>query len=269
MRFTSLGSGSQGNALLVQAAGPTDSVCFLVDCGLSLKDALDRLSSRGLSPSDLDFILVTHEHGDHIGGAARLARSAGIPVFATHGTLLAAGPEFFAGVQTVVISSHQPFLFGSVGIQPVPVPHDAREPISIVISSGDQRLGIVTDLGSLTRHLVDSLQGLTGLFLEFNHDRRLLREGAYPQSLKSRVGGDWGHLSNDQAAGLLADCLHSELKIVIAAHLSQQNNRPELVMQSVQSLTLGRTQFEIASQDSGLDWVCLQPYHALTEPVPD
>lgn len=261
MRFTSLGSGSQGNALLVEGQAslglPTR---VLVDCGLGLRLVLDRLAERGLSASDIDMVFVTHEHADHIGGVARLARHAAIPIFATHGTLLAAGAGAFDGVTTVAVSAHQAFEYQGMQIKPVPVPHDAREPVSLVFADAQARFAIVTDLGSPTVFLREALQGLSGLFLEFNHDRSLLEQGDYPPSLKSRVGGDFGHLSNEQAGGLLADCLHGGLEVVVAAHLSQNNNHPNLVRQAVSQVSLGATRFEIASQETGSDWITLSGF---------
>ena len=261
MRFTSLGSGSQGNALLVEGQAslglPTR---VLVDCGLGLRLVLDRLAERGLSASDIDMVFVTHEHADHIGGVARLARHAASPVFATHGTLLAAGAGAFDGVTTVAVSAHQAFEYQGMQIKPVPVPHDAREPVSLVFADAQARFAIVTDLGSPTVFLREALQGLSGLFLEFNHDRSLLEQGDYPPSLKSRVGGDFGHLSNEQAGGLLADCLHGGLEVVVAAHLSQNNNHPNLVRQAVSQVSLGATRFEIASQETGSDWITLSGF---------
>ncbi|MFM1880951.1 MAG: hypothetical protein RLZZ344_1185 [Pseudomonadota bacterium] len=257
MRFTSLGSGSQGNALLVESAGGGATLRVLVDCGLGLRLVCDRLNARGIAPNEIDFILVTHEHADHVGGVAKLARHAGLPVLATHGTLHAAGAEFFGGVETIAISSHKTFSYGRLVIRPVPVPHDAREPIAVVFEDPTARLAVVTDLGAPTAFLRESLQGLTGLFLEFNHDRTMLDQGDYPQSLKARVGGGQGHLSNTQACEILKDCLHPALQVVIAAHLSQNNNHPDRVRSSVRDLAFGTTIFDIASQEAGFDWVSL------------
>lgn len=257
MRFTSLGSGSQGNALLVEADSAGGTSRFLVDCGLGLRIVIERLAQRGLTPADLDMILVTHEHADHVGGVARLARYADTPVVATHGTFLASGDGMFDGITTVTISAHQSFEYQGVRIQPVPVPHDAREPISLVFEDPKSRLAIVTDLGSRTPFLTQALQGLTGLFLEFNHDQDLLAQGGYPPSLKARVGGGFGHLSNRQSCEILLDCLHPDLEVVIAAHLSQNNNHPDLVRSAVSDIALGTTRFEIASQEEGSDWFVL------------
>ncbi len=259
MRFTSLGSGSQGNALLVEASCRGQTSRILIDCGLGLRLVLERLVQRGLSAHDLDMVMVTHEHADHIGGVARLARHANIPVLATHGTLLAAGEGAFEGVAAIAISAHQAFEYQGVRIQPVPVPHDAREPISVVLEDAHARFAVVTDLGCPTAFLRSSLQGLTGLFLEFNHDQDLLARGDYPPSLKVRVGGELGHLSNVQAREILNDCLNPGLQVVVAAHLSQNNNHPDLVRSVVSNVCLGATRFEMASQESGSDWITLQP----------
>jgi len=259
MRFCSLGSGSQGNALLVQASlGPeAEPVSFLVDCGLGLKEVEERMLSRGTSPDQLSFIVVTHEHGDHIGGVSRLAKAYGLPVLATHGTLAAAN-GFDEGIRLVELQPSQPLHILGLLLQPIPVPHDAREPICLRIEDSLHRLAVVTDLGHVTPHLIASLQNLDALFLEFNYDQAMLDNGPYPPSLKSRVGGDYGHLSNEASADLLRKVLGTELQVVIAAHLSQKNNHPDCVMRAVADIDWGATHFECATQDNGVDWVTLK-----------
>lgn len=256
MRFCSLSSGSEGNALLIEAQGNAGHVSrLLIDCGLGLREAETRLEERGLAAKALDFIFVTHEHGDHVGGVAKLARAHGIPVLATQGTINAMGCAFWADVAVARVSPHQPLEIDGVVIQPIPVPHDAREPVAIVVSNATHRLGIVTDLGHRTAHLMAGLQGLDGLFLEFNYDEALLRGGSYPASLKSRIEGPYGHLSNRTSAEILAGAWSTRLQRVVAAHLSQQNNRPELVQESIAGIALGDAAFCCASQARGLDWV--------------
>ena len=258
MRFCSLSSGSEGNALLVEAqASGAATVRFLVDCGLGLREAEARLAQRGLSPAAIDFIYVTHEHGDHIGGVAKLARAHDIPVLATHGTVTAAGLDFWSGVSVACVSSHRSLEVEGISINPIPVPHDAREPVALVLEDAQHRMAIVTDLGHQTPHLTAALEGLDAIFLEFNYDETLLREGNYPASLKSRIDGPYGHLSNRASAEVLSAVCSPRLQHVIAAHLSRQNNSPELVIESVTGLDLLQAHFRCASQHEGLDWVAL------------
>ena len=249
MRFASLGSGSQGNALLV-AAGDTT---LMVDCGFGLKDCTTRLARLGLQPEDLDAILVTHEHGDHIGGVARVANRHGIPVWLTHGTARHLGTT--DGTTLRHIEGYARFAIGDLEIGPFPVPHDASEPAQFVIGDGSRRLGILTDAGSITPHMVDMLSGCAGLFLECNHDETLLRQSDYPPSLIERVAGDWGHLSNAAAADLLRRVAGDHLQHVVAAHLSQQNNRPDLARGALCSaLGCAPDWIAVADQADGLDW---------------
>jgi len=249
MRFASLGSGSQGNALLVEAGGTK----LMVDCGFGLKDCATRLERLGLQADDLDAILVTHEHGDHIGGVARFAARHGTPVWLTHGT--ARHLEAQDSLTVRHIEGYSRFAIGDLEIAPFPVPHDASEPAQFVIGDGVRRLGILTDAGSVTAHMVDMLSGCQGLFLECNHDEALLRQSDYPPSLIERVAGDWGHLSNVAAADLLQRIAGSHLQHVVAAHLSQQNNRPELARKALSgALGCAPEWIAVANQGDGLDW---------------
>ena len=249
MRFASLGSGSQGNALVVSAG----TTLLMVDCGFGLKDCCTRLGRLGLDPDDLDAILVTHEHGDHIGGVARFAARHGIPVWLTHGT--ARHLEAHERVPLHHIDGYARFAIGDLEIAPFPVPHDASEPAQFTIGDGARRLGILTDAGSVTPHMIDMLSGCEGLFLECNHDEDLLRESDYPASLIERVAGDWGHLSNAAAADLLRSVAGDHLQHVVAAHLSQQNNRPELAREALSdALGCAPEWIAVARQDDGIDW---------------
>ena len=176
MRFASLGSGSEGNGLIVEC-GETR---VLVDCGFKLKETIRRLARLGLEPCDLAAVLVTHEHDDHGGGVARLARRYDLPVYLTYGTLVALGPRSSMMPRVSVIDSHTPFLIGDLEIHPYPVPHDAREPSQFVFSDGDRRLGLLTDTGDSTPHIQRMLSGIDALVLECNHDLDLLMNGPYP-----------------------------------------------------------------------------------------
>lgn len=249
MRFAWLGSGSRGNAALVEA----DGRCVMIDCGLGLKDTEVRLARLGKTPADIDAILVTHEHSDHIGGVARLAARHDLCVMATPGTArgFRPGPR----PRLALINSHEAFSCGALEITPMPVPHDAREPCQFVFSDGAARLGIVTDLGRFTAHVITSLQGCDALALECNHDAAMLAAGPYSAALKRRVGGDLGHLSNDQAAHLLAALDTAKLRHVVALHLSEANNSPALAQGALAGvLGCAPGDVAVAEQHAGLDW---------------
>jgi phosphoribosyl 1,2-cyclic phosphodiesterase len=251
MRFASLGSGSEGNGLLV-CAGET---CVLLDCGFTLKECVARLARLGVMPEQLSGIVVTHEHGDHIAGVGRLARKFRLPVWSTHGTL-GAKPVAFAGVDEIhEFDVHQLFAIGELEIQPYPVPHDAAEPVQFVFSDGAKRLGVLTDAGSGTPHIARMLSACHALVLECNHDSDMLRDCDYPYSLKQRVGGRFGHLSNREAADILASLDVSCLQHIVAAHLSASNNTPFLAVQAL-SAVLNCTEgwIGVADQQKGFGW---------------
>ncbi|HEY7759340.1 MAG TPA: MBL fold metallo-hydrolase [Burkholderiales bacterium] len=251
MRFAILGSGSQGNCLVVEA----QNTRLLLDCGFGVAETLRRLGRLGLAPEDLSGILVTHEHDDHVGGVARLARKLGLPVWLTPGTLR--GLEgLFAGMDGLhLLEGYAPLCIGDLEVHPFPVPHDAREPAQYVFGDGARRLGVLTDTGCVTPVMVRMLSACDALVLESNHDPELLAAGDYPLALKQRIAGRLGHLDNAAAAALLGvlDC--SGLQHLVAAHLSQSNNRPELAREALAGpLACAPEWVAIADQDSGLDW---------------
>lgn len=248
-RVASLGSGSAGNATLIEA-GQTR---VLVDCGFSVKETERRLGRLGLEAADLDAILVTHEHGDHIRGVGPLARRHKLAVWMTHGTAREHGcgelPELCH------FSCHVAFAIGDLQVEPYPVPHDAREPSQFAFSDGDARLGLLTDVGYITPHILSMLEGVRTLLLECNHDPAMLQGGSYPPSLKQRVGGHHGHLANGQAAEALAALNHGRLDEVVAMHLSERNNRPELARQALGRVLGDAGQVRVAEQEAGFDWL--------------
>ena len=251
MKFASLGSGSEGNALLV-ATGRTR---VLMDCGFGLNETIARLARLDVEPGQLSCIVVTHEHGDHIGGVARLARKFGLPVWLSHGTLRSQSPSFARGIVINEIDIHRPFSIGDIEITPYPVPHDAAEPVQFVFGDGMRRLGVLTDTGCVTAHIEQTLNGCHALVLECNHDSDMLKNGDYPYSLKQRVGGRFGHLSNREAAHLLSRLDVSRLQHLVAAHLSSRNNLPQLAVQALSSV-LGCEEdwVGVATQDEGFGW---------------
>lgn len=250
MRFASLGSGSEGNGLVVETAGTR----VLMDCGFGLADSVARLGRLGLQPGDLAGIVVTHEHSDHIGGVGRLARKHRLPVWLTAGTLAMA--QDLDGVAVQVIDSHAPFAVDGLEIQPYPVPHDAREPVQYVFGDGDRRLGVLTDTGCSTLHIESMLADVDALVLECNHDAAMLESGPYPASLKRRVGGRFGHLENGQAAALLGKLKHDRLQCVMAAHVSKKNNTAALAQRALAGvLGCADADVRVACQTAGFDWI--------------
>jgi phosphoribosyl 1,2-cyclic phosphodiesterase len=254
MRFASLGSGSGGNALVVEAG----STRVLVDCGFSVEETERRLARLGLAAGDLAGILVTHEHGDHADGAVAFARRHGIGVWMTHGTLRATVDAGGPDAQVTVIQSDAPFALGGLEVSPFPVPHDAREPVQFVLGDGARRIGVLTDIGAPTRHVEAMLSGCDALVLECNHDEQMLAQGRYPGWLKARIAGPFGHLANAAAAALLAALDRSQLRHVIAAHLSESNNRPELARAALAgALGCEPSWVGVAGQADGFGWRAL------------
>ena len=251
MRFASLGSGSEGNALLVEVGNTR----VLMDCGFGLQDSISRLAKLGVSPDQLNGIVVTHEHGDHIGGVAKLARKFNLDVWLTYGTLRAQTKAFANITKLHEIDAHTMFAIGDVQIQPYPVPHDATEPVQYVFGDGARRLGVLTDVGCSTPHIEATLSACDALVLECNHDSEMLANGDYPYSLKQRVGGRYGHLNNQQSAEILAKLDVSRLQHLIAAHLSHKNNTPELAVAALSSVLVCEAGFiGVATQADGFAW---------------
>ena len=253
MRFASLGSGSEGNGLVVHAG----NTCLLLDCGFGIADTARRLSRLQLSPGDIDGIVVTHEHDDHVGGVPRFALKHDIPVYLTYGTLVATGVSRFEGLTVNIIDSHTALPVGDVQLQPFPVPHDAREPAQFVFGDGDKSLGVLTDTGTSTSHIEATLSGVDALVLECNHDLGLLMNGAYPYPLKQRIAGRLGHLDNAAASALLGALPRTvgRMQHVIAAHLSKQNNTPALARRALaQALNCADEWIGVATQQEGFSW---------------
>jgi phosphoribosyl 1,2-cyclic phosphodiesterase len=251
MRFASLGSGSRGNSLVVDAGGTR----LLLDCGFSMRSTLARLARLSILPEELSGILVTHEHSDHVAGIYRFSARFGIPVYMTHGTRAMASREDAAGVECRPIDGHAKFSVNGIEVTPFPVPHDAREPVQFIVSDGQCRLGVLTDCGTITPHVTAMLDGCHALVLECNHDPDLLAASDYPAPLKRRIAGDFGHLGNAQAASLLRRIDTTALRHVVAAHLSERNNRPHLARKALaQVLGCAESWIGVASQEDGVGW---------------
>jgi phosphoribosyl 1,2-cyclic phosphodiesterase len=277
LRYKNLSSGSTGNATIVEASNDQGLKSshkpsrVLVDCGVRFSRLLELLAVADVQPTDIDAVFITHEHSDHIGCVAQFASRYNIPVWASSGThaalqdmqlkLRAKQPthsQLVPGFEALVriTSDTCPIDIGGLQINPFTVPHDAREPLQLTCSDGNAKLGILTDLGHASRHVIDSIAGCNALLLESNHDEEMLSKSKYPAFLKARVGGDFGHLSNTQAAELLSAVMHDKLHHVSAAHLSQQNNHPSLA-QSALATVLGCMPAEIfaACPETGTPWM--------------
>lgn len=255
LRFKSLGSGSAGNACVVEGSSGQHVTRLLVDCGLGLKVLDARLAMTGLAASQIDAIFITHEHGDHFGCARQLALRERIPAWMSAGTHSAVGAPDFEGL-FMQAQDGMAIAIGDIQVTPFTVPHDAREPLQLRCSDGARHVGVLTDLGHATPHVLEQLAGCSALLLECNHDAGLLSQSAYPDFLKQRVGGRYGHLSNEDAAEIAKLLDHPGLAHVVAAHLSRQNNRPELARMAL-ATALGRAPANIgvADQASGCEWI--------------
>lgn len=254
MRFKSLGSGSSGNATVVQSTG-SNPCHLLIDCGFGLRQMVQRLEKSGVLPHQLDAIFITHEHGDHTGCVQALSSQYNIPVWMSAGTAAAMGFVDTEGLLNTA-SDGEVIVVKGLQLSPFTVPHDAREPLQLTCTDGTAKLGVLTDLGHATAHVLEQLQGCHALILECNHDEDLLAASVYPAFLKQRVGGHYGHLANSQASSIASAVLHSGLKHVVAAHLSQQNNLTELVNRCLaQALSCSADDILVATQNDGCQWL--------------
>lgn len=255
LRFRSLGSGSSGNGTLVEAGDGLHTTRLLVDCGFNLRQLEQRLARIGLAAADLDGVFITHEHGDHIGCAHALSQRHGTRVWMSEGTWLATGAPDYAG-RLHFARDGEAIALDALQLRPFTVPHDAREPLQLRCSDGDRELGLLTDLGHASAHVLMHLQGVHALLLECNHDPELLAASRYPPFLKLRVGGRHGHLSNGAAAQIARAIHHDGLRHVLGAHLSAQNNRPDLARAALAE-GLGAVAADMLMADAvqGSDWL--------------
>ncbi|MCM1057672.1 MAG: MBL fold metallo-hydrolase [Firmicutes bacterium] len=233
MRLCSIASGSSGNCIYVGS----EATHLLVDAGISGKRTESGLKELGLTLKEIDGILVTHEHADHINGLGVIVRKYGIPIYATAGTIEAIRntgnlgtleEELFHEVQ-----EDRKFIIKDLTVNPMHISHDAAQPVGYRISYGEKRVAVCTDLGVYNDYTVECLKGMDALLLEANHDVNMLQVGPYPYYLKQRILSDRGHLSNENSGRLLCRILHDKLKTVFLGHLSKENNLPELAFESV------------------------------------
>lgn len=247
MRLCSIASGSSGNCIYVGS----ESTHFLVDVGISGKRTEEGLKELDLSMRDIDGIFITHEHADHIAGLGVLSRKYEVPVYATKGTIEAIRECSSVGEIPAdlfhPIQADEKIVIKDLVCNPMRISHDAAEPVAYRISHGKKRVGIITDLGNYNDYTVESLRGMDALFLEANHDIKMLQVGPYPYYLKQRILGDRGHLSNERAGQLLSRLLHDKLQAVALGHLSKENNLPELAYEAVRvEVTMSETQIRMS-----------------------
>jgi phosphoribosyl 1,2-cyclic phosphodiesterase len=230
LRVCVLASGSSGNAVLVR--GEQGSI--LVDAGLGLRDMGRRLAAAECDPDELAGVLLTHEHGDHVGCAPALSARLGIPVWCSQGTAAAKAERWTDGARCVQVRAGEVFEAAGMRVEAWACSHDTREPLQFGVEAGAARMAVCTDLGRVSDTVREALRHRHLLILESNHDRALLLQGAYPGFLKRRILGDQGHLSNEQSAELLGQVAGDTLRRVVLGHLSRENNRPELALEAAQ-----------------------------------
>lgn len=251
MEFACLGSGSKGNAWVVR----NHDTHILVDCGFGPRETSRRLQRLGLEAEQIDAILITHEHSDHGRGAARFAEKARCPVYLSHGSRAMLESQGEALVASREVCAQEPLQIKSLHVTPYTVPHDAREPLQFRFEDGEHCFALLTDAGHATPHMEAMLRDCDGVALECNHDADMLRNGHYPAALKRRILGPWGHLDNASAAALLGKSAGPRLKHVVAAHLSEHNNTPDLARTALASvLNCTPDWIGVADQEEGLPW---------------
>ena len=255
LRFKNLASGSTGNATVVEGRSGAEVRRLLVDCGLGIRQLQARLAQAQLQTEDLNAIFITHEHSDHIGCAQTLALRYRIPVWMSRGTHAALGNPDFDGLMHVA-RDMDAIDMGTFQAQPFTVPHDAQEPLQLKCSDANVHLGILTDLGHASAHVLRQLQDCHALMIEANHDPEMLDASRYPLFLKRRVAGPYGHLANAATADILRAVQHSELRCVVAAHLSAKNNTVALAQQTLASALGWATEnIVVASPVHGTEWL--------------
>jgi len=253
LALASLGSGSSGNSSVVRSKTTT----LLLDCGFTLKETVARLATLGIAAEDIDAILVTHEHGDHMRGVGPVSRRFRLPVWMTHGTWGACRDRNINDLH--LFHAHESFTIGDIHLDPFPTPHDAAESCQFVFSVGARRVACLTDLGACTPHVLDKIRGVNALLVESNYDPEMLRLGPYPRSLQARITSDWGHLANDQAGALVAELDHAELQYILLGHLSERNNSDAIAYQTVSDhVTSRRERIGVLKQHECSDWYVLE-----------
>lgn len=251
MKLCSIASGSSGNCIF---AG-SDTTSLLIDTGISGKRIEEGLCEIGHTTREVNGILITHEHSDHISGLGVVARRYGIPIYATQGTRKAILNSKSVGeIPTELFVDIQPdtdFVIGDITVSPISISHDAAQPTAYRVRQGRKAMAVMTDLGRFDSYIIENLQNVDLILLEANHDVHMLEAGTYPYYLKQRILGERGHLSNELSGQLLSQVLHDNLKTVILGHLSKENNYEQLAYETV------RLEIDLADN----------PYHAKDFPI--
>lgn len=265
IRVCTLASGSKGNCIFIegrstgvegrQPGSSARSTKILVDAGLSLRETKARLNAVGVKPEEISAVIISHDHRDHVQGLGPLARGLGIPVYITEKTWKIVRPWQGNGYKVTEFEAGTAFEIGGITVEPFSTPHDAADPVGFCFYAGNVKLGLATDLGYATRLVAERLKDCNLLLLESNHDPAMLKDGPYPWPLKQRVAGKEGHLSNEDSAALLSALIHSGLKHVTLAHISQTNNLPRLAYQCAREALVryscdGEIGIGVAGQDS-------------------
>ncbi len=259
MEFFSIASGSSGNCICIG----NDDAHVMIDCGISGKRIEAGMNTMDYTTSDMDAVLITHEHSDHVQGLGVIARKYGLPIYATAGTINAIKQMKSLGKIDEslfhVIRADEDFMIGNLTVHPIHISHDAAEPVAYIVRDehADRRIGVVTDLGCYDDYIIKEIYGLDALLLEANHDVRMLETGSYPYPLKKRILGNYGHLSNELSGQLLGKILHERTRFIFLGHLSKENNYEDLALETVSlEVSLGDNPFrasdfpiKVASRD--------------------
>ncbi len=264
MRMTSIASGSSGNCIYIGS----ESTHLLVDAGIAYKWIDSGLQEIGLTGADIDGVLITHEHSDHVGGLGVLARKLNVPIYASDCTIKSLKKNKSLGrIEEELYHPIQPeviFCLVDIRFLPFANSHDAAQPLGFRVEQGKKSAAVCTDLGNYSQYTIDRLKGLDAVLLESNHDIRMLQVSPYPYPLKQRILSDYGHLSNEASGRLLCEILHDHLKHIVLGHLSKENNLPELAYEAVRlEITMGDNPYDagdfsitVAKRDTPSEVIC-------------